>query len=96
MSLGLSAPCPALIISKARCVLSRSAGDRLASRDAAMVSRAEETRTAESVFPRDIDMTYRDGTCSWEGQRDWRLLVVAAMSQLPDDTLRKVESKLSP
>lgn len=53
ISLGLSPPWPDLTISSARCTLSRSGADRLASRDAAIVSNAEEMRTAETVCPRD-------------------------------------------
>jgi hypothetical protein len=54
ISLGWSPPRPALTISRARCVLSLSGSDRLASLDAAMVSSAEEMRTTESVLPWDM------------------------------------------
>jgi hypothetical protein len=54
ISLGLSPPFPFCSISKARSALFLRGGDRFASREVAIVSRAEEIRTTERVVPWDI------------------------------------------
>ena len=51
ISLGLSPPCPDFTISSARWTLSRRGAERFASFDAAIVSRADEMRTTETVWP---------------------------------------------
>ena len=78
ISLGLSPPCPDFTISSARWTLSRKGAERFASFDAAIVSRADEMRTTETVWPLDM-VSERLCTESTDGRECARPLGVVGL-----------------